>query len=50
MQAEQMQEGSVSHEMMLTIAETYHRLARWEERNLPRHLPSLKPAHRATVG
>jgi hypothetical protein len=38
MQAGQMQEGSVSYEMMLTIAETYYRLARWEERNLPRHL------------
>ena len=38
MQAKQMQEGSVSQEMMLSIAETYHRLAGWEERNLPRHL------------
>jgi hypothetical protein len=41
MQAGQMQEGSVSYEMMLTIAETYHRLARWEEKNLPRHFPDL---------
>lgn len=32
-QAGQMQDGSVAHEMMLTIAETYERLARWEERN-----------------
>ena len=34
-QAEQMQEGSVSHVMMLNIAETYERLARWEEKHLP---------------
>ena len=40
MQAEQMQKDSVSYEMMLSIAETYHRLARWEERNLPRNLPT----------
>ena len=40
MQAGQMQEGSVSYEMMLTIAETYHRLAKWEEKNLPRHFPT----------
>ena len=37
-QAEQLQEGSVSQEMMLSIAETYQRLARWEEQNLPRDL------------
>jgi len=40
-QLERMQEGSVSQEMMLTIAETYERLARWEERHLPRDLPTL---------
>ena len=34
--AAQMQEGSVSHIMMLNIAETYERLARWEEKHLPR--------------
>ena len=34
-QAEKMQEGSISQLMMESIAETYSRLADWEERNLP---------------
>ena len=32
-QVGQMQDGSVAHEMMLAIAETDERLARWEVRN-----------------
>jgi hypothetical protein len=35
-EAEQRQDGSVSYLMLMTIAETYERLAGWEEeRNLP---------------
>ena len=33
--AAQMQEDSISHIMMLNIAETYERLAQWEEKHLP---------------
>ena len=49
MQAWQVGEGSVSYEMMLTIAETYHRLARWEEKTSRAISPPdhchFKPSH-----
>jgi len=35
-QADQMQDGSVSQTILITIAEAYGRLAHWEEQRLPR--------------
>ena len=34
-QADQMQDGSVAHTILITIAEAYERLAAWEEQQLP---------------